>query len=446
MHVEDVSQDGLRQVLKITLDEAQIAQNVAKRLAEIGKSVKVPGFRPGKVPQSYLSQRFGDEARMEAIEVAAKQAADDVLKARKLQLAMQPEISFNQDQDGKVNFNLTFDVLPEVTLKDFGAITIDKPVAKIGDDKITEMLQRIAKTSKPPVAVEPARPVKQGDVLRIDFVGTVDGHEQPGMRGTDHQLEIGSGQFIPGFEEQLIGTNLAQDVLVKVVFPADYHAASLANKAAEFKVTIRAIMEHPEAVVDEAMAEKSGFENLEEMTNYVRSMAQNTNDKLTANIMRRQLFDLLMQAYDFPLPKSMVQAEFNSIWEEAKEEQRQENDGAALSAADEADYRLLAERRIRLGLVLAQVAKTQTLEIKPEEMREALLREVRKYPGSEKKVYDYFTQTRGAMERLRAPLLEDKAVDYIYGQVKLNQRQVTIDELNEIANRQEREALAALKR
>lgn len=450
MQIEELPAQALKRSFKIVVEATEIEGNISSRLAEIGKTAKLDGFRPGKVPLPVLQKRYGEAVRGEAVENAAKAAVDKALKERNLRPAMAPQIELGELKPGApLAFTVNFEVLPEVTPGDFSQIKLDKPVVTAADSAVDGMIERMAKRNREAQPISENRPAQNGDVLLIDFDGSTEGKAHPGMKGEDHKLELGSKSFIDGFEEQLIGKAKGDDVLVKVTFPEAYHAAELAGKPAEFKVAIKDILAHAPLVLDDALAGEMGFDTIAELRTRVKDSLQAQHDQITKEVMRRQLLDQLSDAYDFDVPHSMVDAEFNSIWQQVQQEKARGNtvdeDEGKDEATQQAEYRDIAERRVRLGLLLAEVGRAQQIKVEPAELRDAVIAETRRYPGQEKQVFDYFTKTPGAMDQLRAPILEQKVVDYVISLATISERTVSEEELRAMPDKLDEAAEAKAK-
>jgi len=433
VQVEETVKKGLRREFNIKVARQDVEKNLISRLEELGKSVKLPGFRPGKVPMAVLRQRFGSGARGEVLDQTVSQVSQKALQERNLRPAMQPQIeliSFGEDKD--LEFKLAVEILPEIVPADFGKIALERVSADVADKTIEDAITRIAKSIREPELVE-SRAAQMGDVLVIDFDGSVGGERQPGMKGDNHRLELGSKSFIDTFEEQLVGLKSGDKKKVKVTFPTDYHAANLAGKKAEFEVAVKEIRAFKPVEHNDELAKELGLTSLAELKKRVGDDIKADYDRISRAIIKRHLLDKLAASYDFELPAGMVEAEFAGIWKQVEEGKKQ-----GQLAKDEAkksdgqlkkEYRAIAERRIRLGLLLAEVARRSKIEVSPAELRNAMINEARRFPGQEKAVIDYYTQEQGAIERLRAPLLEEKVIDHILTQAKVTERKISADEL-----------------
>jgi trigger factor len=432
--VQEVSNKGLKREFVIKVPQDIVAKKLTKKLEEIGKTAKQSGFRPGKVPMDLIRKQYAPSARAEILDQAVSDATEETLTERKLRPAMQPKIelvSFAEDKD--LEFKLEVEVLPEVTPADFSKISLERLAADVEDKTIEEAIGRAAKSMREPETVTEARPAKLGDILVIDFDGSVDGKAQPGMKGDGHSLELGSKSFIDTFEEQLVGSKVGDKKTIKVKFPENYHAANLSGKEAEFKVEVKELRAPKPLEMNEALAKDLGFPSLEKLKERVKDDISADYQRIIRAIIKRQLMDKLAEMHKFEVPAGMLENEFSSIWQQIElSKNKGELPEADKKKSDDElkkEYREIAERRIRLGLLLAEVAQKQKIGVEPAEMRNALMAEARRFPGQEKAAIDYYTKTEGALERIRAPLLEEKVVDHILGQAKISEKKITADEL-----------------
>ena len=432
--VQEVRKEGLKREFTITVPKDVVENKLGLRLAEIAKTVKMPGFRPGKVPMSVVQQRFASSTRAEVLDETVSDETEKTLTERKLRPAAQPNIELITFGEGKdLEFKLAVEVLPEVIAGDFSKIILERPMAEADQKAVTEAITRAAKQMREPEAITEQRPAKMGDVLVIDFDGTVDGVAQPGMKSEDHRLELGTKSFIDTFEEQLVGAKVGDDKVIKVMFPENYHAANLSGKQAEFKVKVKEIRQHKALEINDETAKELGFPSMDKLQERVKGDIEADYNRITRAIIKRELMDKLADMHSFAIPESMLEREYGAIWaqvESAKQKgELPEEDKKKSDDELKKEYRTIAERRIRLGLLLSDLAEKQKITVAPEEMRQALIAESRRFPGQEKAVFDYYTQTQGAMERLRAPLLEEKVIDYIVTQAKVTDKRMSPEEL-----------------
>ncbi len=438
MQVTETQADGLKREYKVVITAAEIAEKVEHRLQEVGQQARLPGFRPGKVPLQVLKQRFGPSVMGEIVERAVNDSSNQTISERGLRPAVQPKIEIVSFDEGKdLEYTMAIEVLPEIKMMDFSEIAIERPKIAVEDAEIGQALEQIAASRKDTKALDKPRKSESGDVLVIDFQGTVDGEAFPGMAAEDHHLELGSNSFIAGFEDQLIGVDTGAQVDVKVTFPDAYMNDQLAGREAIFAVTVKDILQAVPAPIDDALATSLGEENLESLRGKVRQQIEQDYDELCRGHMKRALLDKLAEGHDFEVPAGMLDAEFETIWaqfEEARSQGRLDPDDVGKD--DEAlkeEYRTIAERRVRLGLLLAEVGRVNGIDVTQDEMNREMEKEIRRHPGREREVFEFFKNTPEAAARLRAPVFEDKVVDFITALAKVEDKTVTLEELNKSA-------------
>ena len=438
MQVEEMSAEGLKRQFKIVVPAGDLSAKVDERLAEMARTAQMPGFRAGKVPVGLLKKQYGQALFGEAVEQAVNSSTAKAIEDRGLKPAMQPRVDLKQLEEGKdVEFDVAIEVLPEIGKLDFSDVELERLKATVPDKDVDEAIDRIAKANREQKPVDPPRPAQKGDAIKLDFVGSVDGKEFPGGAAQDYTLEIGSGSFIPGFEDQLIGAEVGKEVDVKVTFPAEYGAPELAGKDAVFKCTIKEILEFVDKPADDELAKKNNFENLEAMRKAVADRIGQDYARISRSMIKRQLLDKLADAHKFAVPEGLVESEFNAIWqriEEAKKNgQKLEDDEEKMRK----EYRDIAERRVRLGLLLADVGRSNAIDVTPEELNQAVMREAMRYPGQERQVLEFYGKNAELKEQLRAPIFEEKTVDFILELAKVAEKPVTPEELLEAARKAE---------
>jgi trigger factor len=435
MEVTETNTDGLKHEFKITIPAGDISTRIDKRLAEIGRTTRLPGFRPGKAPMSVLKTRFLPHVRGEVVQDAVNEAADETLKDRNLRPAMQPKVEITAFDEGKdLEYTLAVEALPEIEPMDFSQIALERWKPEIPESEIEASLKRLAERQRKDELVE--REAVTGDLVVIDFKGEIDDKEFPGGSATDHRLELGSGGFIPGFEDQLVGAKAGEDRPVEVTFPADYGVADLAGKVAKFKVTVKEVRAFQDQPIDETLATAMGFDDLGELRKFVTEQNERQYADVARQRLKRQLLDQLAVHHGFPVPPGMVDAEFDSIWRQYEfQRDRAKQSGVTDynegKSEDEvrAEFRRMAERRVRLGLLLSEVARRHNISVTQEEINQALVAEARRFPGQERKVVEYYRSQPGAIDGLRAPILENKVVDHILGSTKISERTVPAADL-----------------
>ncbi len=434
MQVQEVSNEGLKREFTVKVPTATVEQMFLARLQEIAKTANIQGFRPGKAPLTIIKQRFGDNARAEVLEKTVADTTEKTLTERKLRPALQPKVelvSYGEDKD--LEFKLAVELLPDITLMDFSKLSFERSVADVADTTIDEAIARAAKSMREPEVVKEKRAAKMGDILVIDFDGAVDGKAFPGMKAEDHKLELGSKSFIDTFEEQLVGSKVGDKKDITVKFPDDYHAAHLSGKTAVFAVAVKELRQPKPVEMNDELAKEIGFPSLADLRKRVADDIGADYNKVTRSVLKRQLMDALSAKHDFPVPMGMLDAEFNAIWRQVQQDKAKgelpEDEMKKSDDVLKAEYRAIAERRVRLGLLLADVAMRNKIEVGSNELRNAMIAEARRFPGQEKAVVEYYTQTEGALERLRAPLLEEKVVDFVLAQAKITDKKITSEEL-----------------
>lgn len=434
MQVTETKNEGLSREFTVRIQAEDISEKVDARLSELGKDLRLPGFRPGKAPLSLLQKRYGKAVMGEVLEAAVSDSSSQAIAERGLTPAMQPRIEITSYEDGKdLEYKLEIEVMPEFEPADFSKIELERVTLKVSDKEVDDALARIAAQNRRAEPVEEPRKAKAGDVVVIDYVGRIDGEEFPGGAGKDFHLELGSGRFIPGFEEQLESAKPGDKLTVKVTFPEDYPGPNLAGKEAEFEVDIRELREYVDSPVDDEMAAGMGFDNLEALRKAVRENLEREYAGMSRTALKRQLLDRLAEMHDFDVPPGMVDAEFEAIWqqfEQAREQgQIDEEDQEKSDDELKEEYRAIAERRVRLGLLLSEVGRRNNVEVSQEEVNRALLAEAQRYPGQQQAVLQHYQNNPQAVAELRAPLFENKVTDFILEMVKVTERSGTMDEL-----------------
>lgn len=435
MQITETNAEGLKHEMTVLIPAADIEQRVTSRLSEIGRTIRLPGFRPGKVPLNVLRKRYGPSVMGEVLERTVSDSSSEAMRERNLRPALQPKIeivSFNEGKD--LQYKLAVEVLPQIELGNLGEIQLDRLKPEVPEDEIDSALGRIAKQQRKAETVD--RPAEKGDILVMDFVGSVGGVEFPGGSAKDYSIELGSGSFIPGFEDQLLGIKAGEARTVKVDFPADYGAAELAGKAAEFAVTAKEVKGQADQPVDESLAQAVGLENLAALRQTVRERIERDYHGIARQKLKRALLDRLAERHHFTVPAGMVDIELDTIWrqyqaqvERAKQSGTEPSEQPKDEAAIKAEYRDIAERRVRLGLVLAEIGSKNNLTVTQDEINRAMAEEARRFPGQERHVIEYYRNNPGAVDNLRAPLYEDKVVDFILELAQVTDKPVALKEL-----------------
>jgi trigger factor len=434
MQVIETKNEGLSRAYAITVPAADIQQRVESRLQELVGQVRIPGFRPGKVPVKLIRQRYGDAVKGEVLQETVAENASKALADREIKPAMQPKIEVTTFEEGKdLEFKIELDVLPVIEPVDFKTIELERMKAKIDDKQVDESLQRMAENFGKTEPIAKARKSKEGDVVVIDFEGSIGGEAFEGGAAKDYHLELGAGRFIPGFESQLTGANAGEHVKVEVAFPENYGNPALAGKDAVFEVDVKEIREKVPATIDDEFAKQVGLETVDDLKKQMRQRLEGEYGAVTRDRVKRELLDKLDAAHDFEAPKGMLDAEFDSIWnqyEAARKNQELDPEDAKKSEDEiREEFRTIAARRVRLGLLLAAVGQRNNIEVTPEEVNRALIRQAQNFPGHERRIIEAYRNNQSLMASLRAPIFEEKVVDFIVEMAKVTDREVSVEEL-----------------
>lgn len=442
MQVTEVKSEGLSREYKIALPANEIEEKLTHRLEEIAKTAQMPGFRPGKVPVKVLKKRYGQALMGEVLEGAVSSSAQQAITEKGVRPAGQPEFELDNYEDGKdLEYTMSFDILPEITVPDFGKIELDRMTPKIDEKEVDDALQRIADANKTSEPITKKRKSKAGDIVVIDFVGKIDGEPFAGGAAEGYELELGSGSFIPGFEDQLTGVDADTDVEVKVSFPEEYGAEELAGKEAVFDVKVQEIRETTPSPIDDELAKKAGAENLEKLREMIKEEQGREFKEYARMQTKKQLLDTLADQVTFEVPPKLADGEYQSILHQWQHEQHgsaadhsqgdnpEEAHDIQPDDAQAEEFRAMAERRVRLGLLLSEIGQQNNIQIGQEDMNRAMMQEARKYPGQEQQVMEYFKNNPEALQQAAAPMFEDKIVDFVLEMAKVNEKPATMEEL-----------------
>ncbi len=443
MKVSVVKKEDLKHEYRVTVPAKTINERLAYRLQQVGQEAKLPGFRPGKVPMPILKQKFGQRVMGEVLEGVIQETSQKAINDEKLRAASQPRIKVEAFDDGKdLEYTLTVELIPDFKIVDFKKIKLEKPVAKVTDKEINDALNRFAEQFKEPKPIKEKRAAKEGDVAIIDFVGRIDGEEFSGGSGTDTQIHVGAQRFLPEFEAGVKGMKAGGTTKVDVNFPEDYGSKAVAGKKAVFEITLKEICKLEDPKLDDELAVKAGFKDMDALRSGIEEHIEAEFSGASRMKLKRALLDELATKYDFDLPQGLYQAELQNITQQYKQSQNPE--AAMQQAVDQDNSKAgdqdidtktrkelegIAVRRVRLGLVLAEVGRIEGLQVNDDEIRQAVLREAQNYPGQEQKVLEYFQNNPQAAASLSAPILEDKVVDYILEQAEIKEKTVSSDAL-----------------
>ena len=440
MQVTETSAEGLKREYKVVIAAQDLAAKLEGQLEEMKDKVRLNGFRPGKVPKAHLKRLYGRSIMGEVLQNAVGDANKKIVEDNNLRLAGQPHIDFAGGEDdvakaleaeGDLSFTVAIETLPVFEVGTFSDVAVEKLVADVPEADIEAALKQMADRGRP--YVEKDGPAEKDDSVTIDFVGRVDGEEFEGGKGEGHDLVLGSNSFIPGFEDQLIGIAKDETRTVKVSFPEQYAAARLAGKAAEFDVTCKAVAAPGEIAIDDEWAKNFAFDSLDAMKDAIRKQMEGDFARASRERVKRRLLDALDTRYSFELPQSLVEQEFDGIWRQWTAEQQARGETPAEDGKTEdetrAEYRRIAERRVRLGLVLAEVGEKAGVKVEDNEVTQALVERARAYPGQERQVWEFYQKNPEAMAQIRAPIFEEKVIDKILADAQVTERKVEKDEL-----------------
>ena len=479
MQVTETNAEGLKREFRVVVPAGELEEKVISRLGEIGRTIQLRGFRPGKVPMQILRQRFGNSVRGEVLESTVQDTSADAIREHNLRPALPPKVdvvSFSEGTD--LEYTMSLEVLPDIPEPSFADLDIERLIVEVPDEDVDRAIERIAEQQRKTEIAE--RPAESGDIIVVDIEGRSGEQEIPGASGKDRQIVLGSGGFIPGFEEQLIGAGAGEHRTVRVTFPEDYGVPDFAGKDAVFEVDVKEVRQRLPLVIDDELGKAVGLESLAELRQEVRQQMQRDYEGASRLRLKRSLLDKLAQNYDFAVPPGMVELEFENIWrqyeaEKAREAQPEAVASEAASDAGEAgsaetatgeagvaapapepqneagvgaaqdgerqagstedeetlkvEYRRIAERRVRLGLLLAEVGRSNNITVTQDELNQAITREARRHPGYERQVLDFYRQNPEAVGNLRAPIFEDKVIDFIVELAKVEERKISPQDL-----------------
>ncbi|MDJ1156740.1 trigger factor [Chelatococcus sp. SYSU_G07232] len=443
MQATQTLSEGLKHEFKVVVPAAELETKLTSELAGLKDRVRINGFRPGKVPLGHLRRLYGRSVMADVVQNAVNEANRKIVEENSLKLALEPQVVFPESREeveavmeakGDLTYTVTLEVLPTFELKDLAGVELTKEVAEVAEAEIDAAVERMAKQNRTFSAKE-GKGVKaaEGDRLTIDFVGTIDGEAFDGGSAQGIQVELGSGSFIPGFEDQLVGAKEGEERTVNVKFPESYMAQHLAGKDASFAVTVKAI-EAPDALkIDDELAKAFGMESLDKLKDAVRESIGRDYAAQGRRKVKKALLDALDAQYSFDLPPSLVEQEFANVWRQVEADMKEQGKTFADegTSEDEArpEYRKIAERRVRLGLVLAEIGEKADIKITDDEVTRAVVERARQFPGQEKLVWDYYRKNPQALAEVRAPIFEEKVVDHLLAQVKVTEKTVSKDEL-----------------
>jgi trigger factor len=442
MQVTETLSEGLKRAYDVVIPASDLASKLDSELNDLKGKVRINGFRPGKVPLAHLKRVYGRSVMADLVQKQIDAANKQIVDDGNLRLAMQPKIELSKEQSdieaaleakGDLAFKIELEVLPQFEVSTFEDIALERPVAEVTEEEVERFVQRMADSRRKFVDRPEGEAAEKGDKLTVDFVGKIDGEAFEGGTSQDMEIILGAGGFIPGYEDGLIGARAGEERAVPARFPDNYANASLAGKDAVLETKVKTVGKPDPLVLDDEFAKGVGYESLDAMRVAIRERLVGDYARVSRERVKRRLLDELAKRYSFEVPQSLVDQEFGQIWAQVEREQK----ATGKSFADEdttedaarAEYRGIAERRVRLGLVLAEVGRQAEVKIADEELTRALIERARAFPGQEKEVWDYYRNNPAALAELRAPIYEEKAVDHILGLAKVEDRKMTPEEL-----------------
>ena len=451
IEVTQTGAEGLKREFRVVVEDATIEERVVAKLGELAGRVSLPGFRPGKVPLSLLRKRYGDAVRGEVLEETVNEGTRRALSDQGLRAAVRPEVEVTKfEEGGGLEYRLSIEAFPEIESVDFSSIEIEQLRAQPTEEHVQSHLEWLAE-AQTTYETEENREARSGDAVVIDFVGRRDGVEFEGGAAQDFELVLGSGAFVPGFDDPLIGATAGRRLDIDVTFPDTYPAEELAGRPVVFEVDVKEVKRPEQPAIDDELAVKMGVENLEELRKAVSDQIRSDYDRVSRERVKRQLLDALAERCDFEIPRGLVDDEFEEIWQRLGEEYRtpdedkveaEDEDEAEAEDKDEAEadppkseeeareeYRAIAERRVGLGLLLSDVGRRNNIEVQEDEINRAMAEYARRFPGREHEVVRELRNDPQAIARFQGPILEDKVVDFILEMARVSEREVTPDEL-----------------
>jgi trigger factor len=445
MQVTETLSDGLKRNYTVVLPIADLESRQVARLTTLGKTLRLPGFRPGKVPMPIVKQRYGTAVSAEVLEESVSEATQKVLSERGLRPAQQPKVDLVTENPiamtSDLEFTVALELLPDIVMPDFGAIELTRVKAEVAPEAVDKALEQIAKFNHTLEPIDPAtldargHGAAAGEVLTVDYDGKIDGVPFEGGKGEDTAVEIGGTGFIPGFAEQLEGARPGESRTINVTFPKDYGKADLADKAATFDITVKQLSTQIIPPIDDDLAKKLGADDLAKVREMVTSRQQQEYDGISRVRLKKSLLDALSSLIDFPVPSSIADQEFDQIWQQfetaRKAGTQDEEDKTKDDDTLKAEYRAIAERRVRLGLLLSEIGRVNNITVTEQELDRALYQRAMQYPGQEMQMMEFFRKYPQVTNSIRAPLLEDKVVDFVLELAKVTDSVVTPEQLAE---------------
>jgi trigger factor len=440
MNVIETNTDGLRRELKVVVGADELEQRLSSRLDELKGKARIKGFRPGHVPKEHLRKVYGRSVMAEVVQQAVAETSREALSQREERPAFQPKVALPEDEaeidkifagTGDLAYTLSFEVLPNVEVMDLGTLELERPVAPVTEEDIDQAIERILATNQNYKPKDGA--AQKGDRVTIDFVGKLDGEPFEGGSTEDAPIVLGSGGFIPGFEDGLIGVKTGEEPTIDATFPEDYPEAKLAGKTVQFEVKVKEVANPETPTLDDDFVKSLGLESVAQLRDTVKARTEEDRALAARQKVKRALLDVLNESHTFELPPTLVDNEFEAIWSQVTRDLEQSkktfaDEGTTEKKARE-EYRDIAARRVRLGLLLSEIGSRNEITVSDDEVNKALIERIRQFPGQERQVYDFYRSNPDALAELRAPLYEDKVVDYMLELAKVTDKPVSVEEL-----------------
>jgi trigger factor len=428
MQVKQKSANKLSRTYEVKVDAKDIEAVTNQKLAEIGKTVKVPGFRPGKVPLELVKKNYGQRVMGEVLEETVNKTSQEALNQEKIRPALQPKIEITSFEEGKdLEYNMEVDIMPDVPSVDYAKLSVEKLTVEANKDELKDALDRVAEQFKDYTPVETKRAAKKGDTVEVDFIGYLGDEPFEGGSGEDVRLTLGSGTFLKDFEEGVVGAKVGDKLNVDVAFPKDYHKADLAGQKTKFDITVKQLLEETKSEITDEFAKKLGLKDAADLKEKIKEQLESEYVQAARTLMKRELFDKLEAAYNFDVPERMVEMELESIARQLDHSEHKHEEGESCGVTD--NFRPMAERRVRLGILLAELGHRETIKVEQNDLNNAIMEQARQFPGQEQQVLEYFQKNPNAVQELSGPILEEKVVDFLFGKIKTKETKSTADAL-----------------
>lgn len=458
MQVTETLSEGLKRELKVVIDMGDLDQRFSTKLAELKDRVQLKGFRPGKVPLAHLRKVYGRSVMAEIVQQAVTETSQQALTERDERPAFQPDISLTEDEkeieqimDGKADlaYTMAFEIMPEIEIADLSAVSVEKLVADVSQEDIDKGIEQLRENSTNYEAKDKDSPAELDDRVKIDFVGKIDGEAFEGGAATGADLVLGKGQFIPGFEEGLLGAKADEERVVEATFPEEYQVKELAGKVAQFETKVIEVAAPKLPEINDEFAKTLGLEDLSKLQDAIKEQIASEYENASKMKVKRELLDKLDEDHKFELPPTLVDNEFEAVWGQITQEMERSNRSFEDEETSEEDarkeYRKIAERRVRLALVLSEIGEKNEIKVSDEDVNRALMQRVQQFPGQEKQVFEYYQQNQQALAELRGPIFEEKVVDFILELAKVTEKKVSIEELMKAGAEEEGESADSAK-